>query len=81
MFRYSTHLLLRLLEIHIFKFLLDVFMTVFQKMIPTSLTQSMRIVKILALKSIGPNPDQVVGFLTCFPCTEKLLIEVKLLSY
>ncbi|XBI82909.1 hypothetical protein VPH35_091500 [Triticum aestivum] len=52
-----------------------------QKMIPTSLTQSMRTVKILALKSIGPNLDQVVGFLTCFPCTEKLLIEVKLLSY
>ena len=49
-------------------------------MIRTSLTQSMRIVKILALKSIGPNLDQVVGFLTCFPCTEKLLIEVKLLS-
>ena len=78
---YNTHLLLRLLEIHIFKFLLDVFTTVFQKMIPTSLTQSMRTVKILALKSIGPNLDQVVGFLTCFPCTEKLLIEVKLLSY
>ena len=56
-------------------------MTVFQKMIPTSLTQSMRTVKILSLKSIGPNLDQVVGFLTCFPCTEKLLIEVKLLSY
>ncbi|XBJ17035.1 hypothetical protein VPH35_008536 [Triticum aestivum] len=52
-----------------------------QKMIPTSLTQSMRTVKVLALKSIGPNLDQVVGFLTCFPCTEKLLIEVKLLSY
>ena len=56
-------------------------MTVFQKMIRTSLTQSMRTVKILAIKSIGPNLDQVVGFLTCFPCTEKLLIEVKLLSY
>ena len=81
MFRYITHLLLRLLEIHIFKFLVDVFTTVFQKMIPTSLTQSMRTVKILAIKSIGPNLDQVVGFLTCFPCTEKLLIEVKLLSY
>ena len=38
-------------------------------------------VKILAIKSIGPNLDQVVRFLTCFPCTEKLLIEVKLLSY
>ena len=78
---YNTHLLHRLLEIHIFKFLLDVFTAVFQKMIPTSLTQSMRTVNILAIKSIGPNLDQVVGFLTCFPCTEKLLIEVKLLSY
>ena len=56
-------------------------MTVFQKIIPTSLTQSMRTVKILAIKSIGPNLDQVVGFLTCFSCTEELLIEVKLLSY
>ena len=69
------------LKFTFFKFLLDVFTTVFQKMIPTSLTQSMRTVKILAIKSIGPNLDQVVGFLTCFPCTEKLLIEVKLLSY
>ena len=77
---YNTHLL-HLLEIHIFKFLLDVFTTVFQKMIPTSLTLSMRTVKILALKSIGPNLDQVLGFLTCFPCMEKLLIEVKRLSY
>ena len=56
-------------------------MTIFHKMIPTSLTQSMRTVKILAIKSIGPNLDQVVGFLTCFLCTEKLLIELKLLSY
>ena len=56
-------------------------MTVFQKMIPTRLTQSMRTVKILALKSIGLNLDQVVGFLTFFLCTEKLLIKGKLLSY
>ena len=56
-------------------------MTVIQKMIPTSLTQSMRTVKIIALKSIGPNLDQVVGFLTCFSCTKKLLVKVKLLSY
>ena len=78
---HNTHLLLLLLEIHIFKFLLDVFPTVIQKMIPTSMTQSVRTVKILAIKSIGPNMDQVVGFLRCFPCTEKLLVEVKLLSY
>src|SRR3954471_4458413 len=38
-----------------------------------TLTQSMRTVKILAIKSIGPNLDQVVGFLTCFLCMEKLL--------
>ena len=56
-------------------------MTVIQKMIPISLTQSMRTVRILAIKSIGPNLDQVVGFLTCFPCTEKLLIKVKLLYH
>ena len=56
-------------------------MTIIQKMIPTSLTQSMRIVNILAIKYVDPNLDKVVGFLTCFPFMEKLLIEVKVLSY
>ncbi|SPT17287.1 unnamed protein product [Triticum aestivum] len=47
-----------------------------QKMIPTSLTPKLRTVKVLALESIGPNLEQVVSFLTCFPCPEKLYIEV-----
>ena len=50
-------------------------------MIPTSLTPKLRTVKVLALESIGPNLEQVVTFLRCFPCVEKLYIEVMFLSY
>ena len=49
-------------------------------MIPTSLTPKLRTVKVLALESIGPNLEQVVSFLRCFPCLEKLYIEVMFLS-
>ncbi|SPT16626.1 unnamed protein product [Triticum aestivum] len=47
-----------------------------QKMILTSLTLKLRTVKVLALESIGPDLEQVVSFLRCFPCLEKLYIEV-----
>ena len=49
-------------------------------MIPTSLTPKLRTVKVLALESIGPDLEQVVSFLRCFPCLEKLYIEVMFLS-
>ncbi|SPT17640.1 unnamed protein product [Triticum aestivum] len=41
-----------------------------QKTIPTSLTPKRRTVMVLALESIGPNLEQVVSFLRCFPCLE-----------
>ncbi|XP_040249583.1 F-box protein At4g09920-like [Aegilops tauschii subsp. strangulata] len=47
-----------------------------QKMIPTSLTRPLRIVKILALQSVSPDLDEVVRFLRCFPGTEKLYIKI-----
>ncbi|XBJ08942.1 hypothetical protein VPH35_014118 [Triticum aestivum] len=50
-----------------------------QKMIPTSLTPKLRTVKVLALESVGPDLEQVVSFLRCFPCLEKLYIEVMFL--
>lgn len=49
-----------------------------QKMIPTSLTQKLHTVKVLALESIGPDLEQVVSFLRCFPYLEKLYIEIRL---
>ena len=49
-------------------------------MFPSSLTSSLRAVKILALDSVGPNLESVIAFLTCFPCTEKLYIEVRFKS-
>ena len=49
-------------------------------MIPTSLTPKLRTVKVLALESIGPDPEQVVSFLRCFPCLEKLYVQVMFLS-
>ncbi|SPT17637.1 unnamed protein product [Triticum aestivum] len=49
-----------------------------QKMIPTSLTPKLHTVKLLALESIGPDLEQVVNFLRCFPCLEKLYIEIRL---
>ena len=48
-------------------------------MIPMNFIGPVRTVKILALESIGPNLDIVIGFLRCFPCTEKLYIQVKFL--
>ncbi|KAF7074255.1 hypothetical protein CFC21_079153 [Triticum aestivum] len=44
-------------------------------MIPINFTLPVRTVKILALESIGPNLDAVVGLLRCFPCTEKIYIQ------
>ncbi|SPT16449.1 unnamed protein product [Triticum aestivum] len=49
-----------------------------QKMIPTSLTPKLGTVKVLPLEFIGPDLEQVVSFLRCFPCVEKLYIEVLL---
>ncbi|KAL6615537.1 hypothetical protein ACP70R_037807 [Stipagrostis hirtigluma subsp. patula] len=46
---------------------------VFEKMVPVSLSNVMRSVKILALLT-APNLDLVTAFLKCFPCVEKLYI-------
>jgi len=46
---------------------------VFQKLVPVSLSNVMRAMKILALNT-APNLDVVIDFLKCFPCVEKLYI-------
>ena len=79
-FRYNSGLLPLLLQINIISNFEDVCSFVIQKMIPTSLTLKLRTVKVLALESIGPNLEQVISFLICFPCLEKLYIEVMFLS-
>ncbi|KAL6615539.1 hypothetical protein ACP70R_037809 [Stipagrostis hirtigluma subsp. patula] len=45
----------------------------FEKMVPVSLSNATRSVKILALLT-APNLDLVTAFLKCFPCVEKLYI-------
>ena len=80
MFRYNNHLLPLLLQINIISNFEDVCSFVIQEIIPTSLTPKLRTVKVLALESIGPDLEQVVSFLRCFPCLEKLYIEVMFLS-
>ena len=78
--RYKSRLLPLLLQINIISNFEDVCSSVIQKMIPTSLAAKLRIVKVLALESIGPDLEQVVSFLRCFPCLEKLYIKVMFLS-
>ena len=78
--RYNSLLLPLLLQISIISNFEDVCSSVIQKMIPTSLTPKLRTVMVLALESIGPDLEQVVSFLRCFLCVEKLYIEVVFLS-
>ncbi|XP_020186576.1 putative F-box/LRR-repeat protein At5g02700 [Aegilops tauschii subsp. strangulata] len=56
-------------------FKLEIGTTIVKEMIPINFTLPVRTVKILALESIGPNLDAVVGLLRCFPCTEKIYIQ------
>ncbi|KAI4991174.1 hypothetical protein ZWY2020_039545 [Hordeum vulgare] len=49
-------------------------------MILTSLTPNLHVVKVLAIESNGPNLEQLVGFLRCFPCLEKLYIKALIRS-
>ncbi|KAJ1288272.1 hypothetical protein BS78_02G078000 [Paspalum vaginatum] len=48
--------------------------TVFQGMMAISLTTSMHTVKVLVLEPLELNLNEVVDFLKCFPCLEKLYI-------
>ncbi|CAM0871284.1 unnamed protein product [Alopecurus aequalis] len=48
--------------------------TVFQEMRAVSLTTKMRTMRVLFLRSAGPNLDSVVNFLNCFPCLERLYV-------
>lgn len=56
-----------------------VYWFIFQEMIPIRLTEVVRTVKVLALESIGLNLDSVVGLLRCFPCIEKLYVQVRIM--
>ncbi|XP_044358380.1 F-box/LRR-repeat protein At5g02910-like [Triticum aestivum] len=48
--------------------------TIFKKMVAVSLTTKMHTMRVLVLCSAGPNIDEVVNFLKCFPCLEKLYV-------
>jgi len=52
----------------------------FQKLVPVSLSNVMRAMKILALNT-APNLDVVIDFLKCFPCVEKLYIVVSVFFF
>jgi len=75
-FRYNSRLIPLFLDINIISSFEDVCSSVIQQ----SFTQILGTVKVLALESVGPNLDQVVSCLRCFPCLKKLYIEVMFLS-
>ncbi|XBJ18817.1 hypothetical protein VPH35_009896 [Triticum aestivum] len=54
--------------------------TIFKKMVAVSLTTKMHTMRVLVLCSAGPNIDEVVNFLKCFPCLEKLYVIFQSLS-
>ena len=49
-----------------------------QKMIDVGLTTKMHTVRVLVLVSGGPNLDDVVNFLKCYPCLERLYVIVSI---
>ena len=65
-----------LLDINVISSFEDVCSSVIQQ----SFTQILGTVKVSTLESVGPNLDQAVSWLRCFPCLKKLYIEVMFLS-
>ena len=65
-----------LLDINVISSFEDVCSSIIQQ----SFTQILGTVKVFALESVGPNLDQVVSFLICCSCLEKLYIKVMFLS-
>lgn len=51
----------------------------FQKLVPVSLSNVVRTVKILAI-NINFYPNVVIDFIKCFPCVEKLYVKVGIFS-
>jgi hypothetical protein len=47
-----------------------------QGMVPISLVEQFSTVRILALEMPEPKLNVAIGYLTCFPCLEKLSIKV-----
>ncbi|XP_047043715.1 F-box/LRR-repeat protein At2g42730-like [Lolium rigidum] len=48
--------------------------TIFEKMIAVSLSTKIHTMKVLVLVSIGPNLDEVLDFLKCFPSLVRLYV-------
>ncbi|CAO2043461.1 unnamed protein product [Urochloa humidicola] len=55
--------------------------SIFKAMVPVSLGDQLSSVTILALEMPEPKLKVVIGYLTCFPCLEKLHVKFRLYSW